>query len=153
MPIYLKTKPKYGNKKIVMGGETFDSKGEWQRWLFLQEAARSGQIRDLRRQVKYTLVPTQYKTVEVQLKTKTKTERRVAARAVTYSADFVYKKLQSREPFQQEILGKKSYIEHWVTVVEDFKGMPNDRWAIKKALMLYVHGIDVREVRKATEPI
>ena len=125
---------KYGNKKVTFGNETFDSKGEWQRWIFLKEAERSGQISDLRRQVKFTLIPTQYKTIEVKLKTKTRIEQRVATREVTYSADFVYCK-------------------DGAMVVEDFKGMPNDRWPIKKALMLSVHGIDVREVKKPTEPI
>ena len=39
------------------------------------------------------------------------------------------------------------------TIVEDFKGQPNDRWPIKKALMAFVHGIYVREVKRPAEPI
>jgi hypothetical protein len=31
--------------------------------------------------------------------------------------------------------------------------MPNDRWPMKKALMAFVHGIYVREVRRPAEPI
>ena len=38
-------------------------------------------------------------------------------------------------------------------VVEDFKGFPNDRWPLKKAMMLYFHGISIREIKKPTEPI
>lgn len=32
-------------------------------------------------------------------------------------------------------------------VVEDVKGKANDRWPMKKKLMLAVHGIDVREIK------
>ena len=69
-----------------------ESKGEWERWLFLKEAEKNGQISDLRRQVKYTLIPTQYRTEIVQLKTKTKEVRRVAEHEISYKADFVYEK-------------------------------------------------------------
>lgn len=55
-------------------------------------------------------------------KTKTKTER-----AVTYVADFVYK-------------------DHGETVVEDAKGVPTKEYIIKRKLMLFIHGIQVREV-------
>ena len=101
-------KHKFNNKKMETPDGVFDSKGEWQRWIFLKEAEKNGQISDLRRQVKYTLIPTQYKDVEVKLKTKTKVVQRVAEREITYTADFVYEKD-----------GK--------VVVEDYKGYPNDR--------------------------
>ena len=45
------------------------------------------------------------------------------------------------------------HIEVWPKVVEDYKGYPNDRWPLKKAMMLYFHGIAIREVKKPTEPI
>lgn len=140
-------KGKFNNKKMQTPDGEFDSKGEWQRWLFLQEAQRKGQITALRRQVKYTLIPTQYRTEIVHLKTKDKEVQRVAEREITYTADFVYHKnilidTNGRiEPIGAEV------------VVEDFKGFPNDRWPIKKALMLYIHGIAVREVKRPTEPI
>ena len=127
-------KRKFNNKKMETPDGTFDSKGEWERWLFLKEARNNGQISDLRRQVKYTLIPTQYRTEIVHLKTKDKEVQRVAEREVTYTADFVYEKN-----------GEK--------VVEDFKGFPNDRWPLKKAMMLFFHGIAIREVKKPTEQI
>ena len=127
-------KHKFNNKKIESPDGVFDSKGEWQRWLFLCDAQRMGQISGLKRQVKYTLIPTQYRTEIVQLKTKTKEVQRVAEREITYTADFVYEK-------DGEV------------VVEDFKGFPNDRWPLKKSMMLYFHGIAVREVKKPTEPV
>jgi len=127
-------KHKFNNKKMETPDGTFDSKGEWERWLFLKEALKNGQISDLRRQVKYTLIPTQYRTEIVHLKTKDKEVQRVAEREITYTADFVYEK-------------------DGETVVEDFKGFPNDRWPLKKAMMLYFHGVAIREVKKPTEPI
>jgi len=125
---------KYGNKKIVTTEGTFDSKGEWLRWCFLKEAQMNGEIHGLRRQITYQLVPPVHYAKTVQLKTKAKQVERIWTREVTYTADFVY-----------EYMGE--------TVVEDFKGMPNDRWPIKKALMAFVHGIYVREVKRPAEPI
>ena len=125
---------KYGNRKVETADGTFDSRGEYQRWLFLRDAERRGEIRDLKRQVTYQLVPAMHCTETVHLKTKDKQVQRVWTRAVTYTADFVY-----------DYMG--------ATVVEDFKGMPNDRWQMKKALMAFVHGIYVREVKRPAEPL
>ena len=138
---------KYGNKKVTTPDGTFDSKGEHLRWLFLKDAERRGEIRDLRRQVTYQLVPAMHYTETVHLKTKDKQVQRVWTRPVTYTADFVYKILDKSV---DSALGP---IEFWTTVVEDFKGMPNDRWQMKKALMAFVHGIYVREVKRPAEPI
>lgn len=140
-------KGKFNNKKVESPDGVFDSKLEWQRWLFLKEAEKNGQIKDLRRQVKYTLIPTQYRTEIVQLKTKKKEVQRVAEREITYTADFTYYK-PAKEPDYPS--GEREY---WSLVVEDAKGFPNDRWPLKKSMMLYFHGIAVREVKKATEPI
>ena len=125
---------KFNNKKMDTPDGVFDSKGEYQRWLFLCEAARTGEISGLKRQVRYTLIPTQFRTETVQLKTKTKEVQRVAEREITYTADFVY-------------------LKNGEIVVEDFKGFPNDRWPLKKAMMLFFHHIAVREVKKPTEPV
>ena len=127
-------KTKFNNKKIENADGVFDSIGEYERWLVLKDAQRRGEIFNLRRQVKYVLLPTQYRTEVVHLKTKDKVVKRVAEREVTYTADFVYDKLLD-------------------VVVEDYKGYPNDRWPLKKAMMLYFHGIAIREVKKPTEPI
>ena len=122
---------KYGNKKVETTWGTFDSKGEL---AFLKKAEANGEISDLQRQVTFTLVPPVHITKTVQLKTKTKQVERLWTQKVTYTADFVY-------------------VYNGETIVEDFKGMPNDRWPIKKALMAFVHGIYVREVKRPAEPI
>ena len=125
---------KYGNKKVTTDEGTFDSKGEWRRWCFLKEAQQNGEIHGLRRQVTYKLIPPLSYFKKVHLKTKDKLVERVWTREVTYTADFVY-----------EYMGE--------TIVEDFKGMPNDRWPIKKALMAFLHNIYVREVKRPAEPL
>jgi hypothetical protein len=47
--------PKYGNRKTELDGVTFDSAKEARRWSELNLLQRAGQIRDLRRQVRYPL--------------------------------------------------------------------------------------------------
>ena len=54
-------------------------------------------------------------------------EGKLAEKAVNYVADFVYK-------------------QNGQTVVEDTKGMRTKEYIIKRKLMLYVHGIRIREV-------
>lgn len=127
-------KHKFNNKKMETPDGTFDSKGEWERWLFLKEARNNGQISDLHRQVKYTLIPTQYRTEIVHLKTKDKEVQRVAEREITYTADFVYEKN-----------GEK--------VVEDYKGLRTKDYLIKRKLMLYLFGIPIKEVTRPTNKI
>jgi hypothetical protein len=48
----------------------------------------------------------------------------------TYKADYVYEELEKGQ---------------WLEVVEDVKGYPNDRWPMKKKLMLACHGVRIRE--------
>jgi hypothetical protein len=46
---------KYRNTPVMHEGERFDSKAELRRWLELKLLEKAGQIRNLRRQVKYDL--------------------------------------------------------------------------------------------------
>ena len=64
---------KYGNKKVKDGNETFDSVFEYNRWCELKLLERGGVINNLRRQVKYELIP-----------------KSKWGRALYYIADFVY---------------------------------------------------------------
>ena len=106
---------KYKNKKITIDGEVFDSRKEYARYRELVLLQRAGQVSDLKRQVKYELIPQQ------------RINGKVAERACSYIADFVYKE------------GKK-------TIVEDTKGLRTPEYKIKRKLMLYVHGIQIQEV-------
>ena len=49
------SRPKYGNKKVVVQGIKFDSKWESQRYLYLKSLERAGTIKDLELQVRFNL--------------------------------------------------------------------------------------------------
>ena len=130
-------RPKYGNNKTSFGGVEYDSKRERDRHIYLMGQERQGLISDLKRQVTFHLLPAQYETVEKQLKTKTKEVKVCVERAVDYTADFTYMKD-----------GK--------LVVEDCKIsktlMPKE-YVLKRKMMLYFHGIRIKEVYKPTDEI
>lgn len=101
---------KYGNRKLTApDGQKFDSVKEYHRWGCLRLLERAGTISNLKRQVKYELIPKQ-----------------TGERACNYVADF-------------------TYMENGRLVVEDVKGVKTDAYKIKKKLMLWVHGIQIRE--------
>lgn len=101
---------KYGNIKTrTFDGIKHDSRKEANRWCELKLLQRAGEISDLKRQVKFELIPKQE-----------------GERACTYVADFVY-------------------IENGKKVVEDVKGKRTEVYKIKRKLMLWVHGIRIRE--------
>lgn len=64
---------KFKAKKIKVDGMVFDSKREYQRFLYLLELEKEQKISHLDRQVKFELLPKQK-----------------GERAITYLADFVY---------------------------------------------------------------
>lgn len=107
---------KYGNKKVEVNGISFDSKKEARRWIELDAMQAAGQIRNLERQVKFELIPSQ------------RIDDKVVERAVNYVADFTY------------------YDEDGRYVVEDTKGMKTKDYIIKRKLMLYILKIRIREV-------
>lgn len=69
---------KYHAKKITVGGDTFDSKKEYRRFLELDLMNRSGKISNLRRQVKFVLIPAQ------------RENGKLVERECAYYADFTY---------------------------------------------------------------
>lgn len=116
---------KYHSRKITIDGETFDSVKEYKRFCELSLLERAGTITDLQRQVKYVLLPAQYRPMFDRKAHKWKD--RCVEREVCYVADFVY---------QQD--GK--------TIVEDTKGFKTRDYTIKRKLMLYIHDIQIKEV-------
>lgn len=126
---------KYNNKKSIVDGINFDSKKEAKRYEVLKALEKAGVIHDLQRQVKYMLIPAQYeRTDEIYTKGKDKgkpKKGRLIERECAYYADFVY----YRD-------GK--------LIVEDVKGYRDGQaynlFVIKRKLMLYVHGIIVKEL-------
>lgn len=109
-------KRKYNNEPTIIDGIRFDSKREAARYCDLNLQQRAGLISDLKLQVKYELLPKQYDK-----------DANCVCRAITYKCDF-------------------QYVENDELICEDVKGYANDRWTIKRALMLNRHGILVREV-------
>lgn len=107
---------KYGNRKITEGGITFDSKKEWTRWHELLLMQKAGIITDLRRQVRFELIPKQYNQAG-----------KLIERAVTYVADFCYQ-------------------EDGHVVVEDTKGMRTREYILKRKLFLQKYGVQITEV-------
>ena len=123
---------KYGNQKVVYLGEVFDSKREMYRYMDLRMLLTCGAISNLQRQVVYELIPVQReKSTRVYKKGRKKgqpIEGKIIEKAVSYVADFVY---------IDNATGKE--------VVEDAKGMRTRDYIIKRKLMLYIHGIKIRE--------
>lgn len=106
---------KYGNRKVVVDGEKFDSKREAKRWSELRLLERAGEISLLGRQVPYELA----RSVKIH------GERR-ARPALRFTADFRY--------FDRKLDR---------IVVEDSKGFADTAFRIRQHLMKSVHGIDV----------
>lgn len=107
---------KYYAKKVTLDGHTFDSKHEAERYSELKLLERAGQIENLQLQVPFVLLPLQRGE-----------NGKMLEREVKYLADFVY-------------------TEKGKTVVEDAKGMKTHDYVVKRKLMLWIHGIRIREV-------
>ena len=121
---------KYHNRKVTIDGITFDSQKEAVRFQELRLLERAGAISELRRQVKYILIPAQREESSETFKKGSKKgllkPGRVIEQECSYIADFVY--------FQD---GK--------TVVEDAKGVRTPEYKIKRKLMLLNYGIRIKE--------
>ena len=122
---------KYHSKKVIIGDDVFDSKKEAKRYQELLLLERAGEISHLQRQVKYVLIPAQKEPSE-QIYTRGKNRGyrkpgKVLERECSYVADFVY--------YQDGEL-----------IVEDTKGFRTKEYIIKRKLMLYMHGIRIKEI-------
>lgn len=110
---------KYGNKKVFVDGEEFDSQLEANRWYELKLLQRAKQIEYLRRQVKFELQPS-YKRNGKNIQ------------AINYIADFVYYDLNKKK-----------------IVVEDTKGFKTETYKLKKKIFEYIHPeLEITEIYK-----
>lgn len=112
------TKNKFGNQKITIDGIERDSLAESNRLEQLKILQRVGAIKNLQYQVKYELIPKQQGEYRNE-------------RAVTYIADYVYDVVMPDGSLRQ--------------VVEDCKGHKTKDYIIKRKLMLFIHGISIKE--------
>lgn len=121
---------KYGSRKVVRDGMTFDSVKEYNRWCELKLLERAGKIRNLKRQDKFVLIPAQHEDDTVGARGGVK-RGKLLEREISYVADF-------------------TYTQNGDTVVEDVKGYKGGSayavFVIKRKLMLYIHGIRIKEV-------
>jgi len=114
------TVAKYHSRKVVTAdGQSFDSRREYRRYLQLRELEVAGKIEGLERQCRYGLLPTQ----------RDPETGKALERPVVYIADFVYRTIPGK-----------------TLVVEDAKGVRTPEYVIKRKLMLYIHGIQIKEV-------
>lgn len=119
-------KTKYHSRKITRNGITFDSVKEYRRFCELSLLEKAGAITDLKRQVEFVLIPAQKEPDTIGKRGGTIKGKTIEQKC-SYVADFVY-------------------TENGETIVEDTKGFKTKDYIIKRKLMLWVHGIKIREV-------
>lgn len=118
---YIPRRSKFGNKKVTVFGIAFDSKREAQRYLELVSMERAGKIKNLQTQVPFELIPPIRDNND-----------KLIQRSCDYVADFVYSTVSDDGTTTR--------------VVEDAKGYRTEVYKIKKKLMLWQYGIQIKEV-------
>lgn len=105
---------------------TFDSLKEYRRYCELVLLEKAGQVTGLQRQYKFVLIPAQREPDSIG-KRGGIIKGKLIERECTYIADFVYR-------------------ENGKTIVEDTKGFKTKDYILKRKMMLYFHGIRIKEV-------
>ena len=120
---------KYHNSKVISDGQSFDSVKESRRYRELKLMESAGMIHGLVRQKKFVLIPAQREPDTVG-KRGGKKKGELIERECAYYCDFFY------------------YTKDGEAVVEDVKSeaTKTPQYLIKRKLMLYVHGIRVKEI-------
>lgn len=108
---------KYRNKEVKVDGYNFKSKKEAGVYQDFKLGLNSGEIKRLELQKKFELIPNQKGP-----------DGKIVERAISYIADF----------YVEYADGEK--------VVIDCKGMRLPVYTIKRKLMLWVHGIKIKEI-------
>lgn len=121
---------KYNASKCEYEGEYFDSKKEMKRWIFLRAMEDQGKISNLKRQIKYVLIPAKREESTYNSKGR-EIPGKVIERECSYVADF-------------------QYMCEGSLIVEDVKGYRKGGayavFTIKRKLMLERYGIRVNEI-------
>lgn len=116
----LTSRTKYRSISTKVNGITYASKKEAQRHHELVLLERAGIISELRRQVKFELIPAQ------------RMDGKCKERAASYIADFTYKD-KEKKLHVEDVKGYK-------------KGQAYAIFTLKRKLMLYIHGIEIEEI-------
>lgn len=111
---------KYRNQIVMDGKLRFDSKAEHRHWCSLVLRAKAKEIFNLKRQVPFVLAPAAVFGGSKH-------------RAVVYIADMTYNEGAADGPL----------------VVVDVKGCVTPEYRLKRHFMFTVHGIEVREIKRA----
>lgn len=120
---------KYKNTKVITEDGTFDSKKEYMRWDELRKKEALGEIVNLRRQVPFELIPTQY------------ANGKCKERKLVYIADFAY------EAGGKVVVEDVKPRDKDGNIPEMFKNTASYKtFVIKRKLMLWKFGIEVKEV-------
>lgn len=123
---------KYKAKKIEIDGMKYDSKKEYNRHMDLLILEKAGEIKDLKRQVKFVLIPAQREPDRVGARGG-KIQGKVIERECAYVADYVYTDVKTGEQVVEDVKGYKG-------------GGAYDLFTIKRKMMLYFYGIKVKEI-------
>ena len=110
---------KYGNRKTILDGITFDSAKEAQRWQELKLLERAGKITGLQRQAGFVLIPKQER------------DGKVVERAVVYKADFTYRDEETGQDVVEDVKSKATKTRDYI---------------IKRKLLLWEYGLMIKEV-------
>lgn len=121
-------KNKYNARSVDYDGLKFDSQREALRYKELTFLISEGIISNLKRQVKYVLIPAQREPSTIGPRGGVKPGKLIE-KECSYIADFVYTVVETGE-----------------TVVEDTKGFRTKDYLIKRKLMLFVYGIKIKEI-------
>lgn len=114
-------KNKYGNRRVKIGGQMFDSKAEAHRYLVLKSAEEEGKISGLILQPRFVLIPAFI------------AHNGHRVRELAYVADFGYTEIQDNGELQ---------------VVEDVKGHATQAFRLKEKMFRYFYRhIDFRVVK------
>lgn len=98
---------KYNNRRVLTDDGWFDSQAELRRWQELKLLEKAGKISDLKRQVRYDLIP----------------KMRRGQRPIYYVADFVYQedgkeRVEDRKGFRNRVYMLKWRLMEWVHGIE-----------------------------------
>lgn len=115
-------KQKYHAEKV----NGYDSRKEYRRAQQLKLLQQAGKISNLREQVSFELIPAQYGQCGKDFKGRP--TKVLLERACKYVADFVYTDAAGTQ------------------IVEDTKGVRTKEYIIKRKLMLFIHGIIIKEI-------
>lgn len=122
----IRSRSKYRSRKVSADGIVFDSMKEYKRFCELQILEKAGEIQDLQRQVKYVLIPAQREPDTTGPRGGIRKGKTIE-KECSYIADFVYR-------------------QNGETVVEDTKGFRTTDYIIKRKMMLFIHGIRIKEI-------